>query len=111
VLTNNRPGDQYNSANIQNPFAETVVNQFTAQEIATLQNRLNKQLGPEYLSYRPGGGGTQVAYLEGQKAIALANDVFGFNGWSSSLHQVQIDFVRYPSGRNGRDSRLTCIGR
>ncbi|KAF2794333.1 hypothetical protein K505DRAFT_28132 [Melanomma pulvis-pyrius CBS 109.77] len=87
------PGDQYNSPNIQNPFEERVVNKFTAQEIATLQSRLNKQLGPEYISYRPGGGGTSVAYLEGQKAIALANDVFGFNGWSSSLHQVQIDFV------------------
>jgi recombination DNA repair RAD52 pathway protein len=34
-----------------------------------------------------------VAYLEGNKAIALANEVFGFNGWSSSLGQVQIDYV------------------
>jgi len=87
------PGDQYHSENVRNPFSEHVVTPFTAQEIATLQARLNKQLGPEYLSYRPGGGGAQVAYLEGQKAIALANDVFGFNGWSSSLHQPQIDFV------------------
>ena len=34
-----------------------------------------------------------MAYLEGNKAIALANEVFGFNGWSSSLGQVQIDYV------------------
>lgn len=34
-----------------------------------------------------------MAYLEGNKAIALANEVFGFNGWSSSLGQVQVDFV------------------
>jgi recombination DNA repair RAD52 pathway protein len=34
-----------------------------------------------------------VAYLEGNKAIALANEVFGFNGWSSSLKQVQVDYV------------------
>jgi hypothetical protein len=34
-----------------------------------------------------------VAYLEGNKAIALANEVFGFNGWSSSLRQVQVDYV------------------
>jgi len=66
---------------------------FTAQEIATLQSRLNKQLGPEYISQRPGQGGGRVAYLEGNKAIALANEVFGFNGWSSSLGQVQIDYV------------------
>ncbi|KAL1612570.1 DNA repair protein rad52 [Paraconiothyrium brasiliense] len=87
------PGDQYNSRNVTNPFEERVVNGFTAVEIATLQSRLNKQLGPEYISQRPGNGGGRVAYLEGNKAIALANEVFGFNGWSSSLGQVQIDYV------------------
>lgn len=69
------------------------MNGYTATEIATLQSRLNKQLGPEYISQRPGNGGGRVAYLEGNKAIALANEVFGFNGWSSSLGQVQIDYV------------------
>ena len=92
-LTLRSPGDQYNSGNVTNPFEERVVNGFTALEIATLQSRLNKQLGPEYISQRPGNGGGRVAYLEGNKAIALANEVFGFNGWSSSLGQVQIDYV------------------
>ncbi|EAT87536.2 hypothetical protein SNOG_05145 [Parastagonospora nodorum SN15] len=87
------PGDQYHGGNVTNPFEERVVNGFTASEIATLQSRLNKQLGPEYISTRPGNGGGKVAYLEGNKAIALANEVFGFNGWSSSLGQVQIDYV------------------
>ncbi|KAF2035595.1 hypothetical protein EK21DRAFT_54137, partial [Setomelanomma holmii] len=87
------PGDQYHGGNVTNPFDERVVNYFTASEIATLQSRLNKQLGPEYISTRPGSGGGKVAYLEGNKAIALANEVFGFNGWSSSLGQVQIDYV------------------
>ncbi|KAF2256591.1 recombination protein Rad52, partial [Trematosphaeria pertusa] len=91
------PGDQY--GDIKNPFVPRVVNQFTAQEIATLQSRLNRQLGPEYISQRPGNGGGRVAYLEGNKAIALANEVFGFNGWSSSLGQVQVDFVdEHPQG-------------
>ncbi|KAF2004823.1 hypothetical protein P154DRAFT_484135 [Amniculicola lignicola CBS 123094] len=87
------PGDQYESANITNPFEERKVNVFTAREIATLQSRLNKQLGPEYISSRTGAGGGKVAYLEGNKAIALANEVFGFNGWSSGLREVQIDYV------------------
>ncbi|KAH9876266.1 hypothetical protein J1614_004145 [Plenodomus biglobosus] len=87
------PGDQYTGGNVKNPFEERVVSGFTASEIATLQSRLNKQLGPEYISQRPGNGGGKVAYLEGNKAIALANEVFGFNGWSSSLGQVQIDYV------------------
>ncbi|KAL6706111.1 DNA repair protein rad52 [Coniothyrium glycines] len=94
------PGDQYHGGNVKNPFEERVVNGFTATEIATLQSRLNKQLGPEYISQRPGNGGGKVAYLEGNKAIALANEVFGFNGWSSSLGQVQIDYVdELPGGK------------
>ena len=66
---------------------------FTAQEIATLQARLDKRLGPEFISTKPGPGGGQVAYLAAEKVIGLANEVFGFNGWSSSLHSLQIDFV------------------
>jgi DNA recombination protein Rad52 len=89
------------------------VSNFTAQEIATLQSRLNKQLGPEYISHRQGAGGNKVAYLEGTKAIALANDVFGFNGWSSSLQQVQIDYVSlWEDGEDGMvwDYMLMGIG-
>ncbi|KAF3007847.1 Cell death protease [Curvularia kusanoi] len=94
------PGDQYSGGDVRNPFEERAVPNFTAQEIATLQSRLNKQLGPEYISQRPGQGGGRVAYLEGNKAIALANEVFGFNGWSSSLGQVQIDYVdEHQSGK------------
>ncbi|OCK83641.1 hypothetical protein K432DRAFT_390238 [Lepidopterella palustris CBS 459.81] len=87
-------GDQYRT-NIPNPFEDNTprISDFTAQEIATLQSRLNKQLGPEYISTRPGAGGGKVAYLAAEKAINLANEVFGFNGWSSSIQQVQVDFV------------------
>lgn len=66
---------------------------YTAKEIATLQSRLDKQLGPEYISTRPGNGGGKVHYLAAEKVINLANEVFGFNGWSSAIQNVQIDFV------------------
>ena len=32
-------------------------------------------------------------YLEGWRAISLANEIFGFNGWSHSVSQQTIDFV------------------
>lgn len=78
-----------------NPFEvyERRMNQYTAQEIATLQARLDKQLGPEYISSRPGAGGQRVHYLAAEKSINLANEVFGFNGWSSAIQNIQIDFV------------------
>ncbi|RMD40743.1 hypothetical protein DV735_g4393, partial [Chaetothyriales sp. CBS 134920] len=69
------------------------VNEYTAVEIARLQSRLDKQLGPEYISSRLGPGGGRVHYLAAEKVIGLANEIFGFNGWSSAIQQIQIDFV------------------
>ncbi|KAK8082489.1 DNA repair and recombination protein rhm52 [Apiospora saccharicola] len=87
------PGDQHNVA--ANPFAEGKprISEYTATEIATLQSRLEKQLGPEYLSARSGPSGQKVHYIAAEKCIALANEVFGFNGWSSSIQNIQVDFV------------------
>jgi DNA repair and recombination protein RAD52 len=69
------------------------VSQYTAQEIATLQSRLEKQLGPEYISSRSGPSGQKVHYIAAEKCIQLANEVFGFNGWSSQIKDVQVDFL------------------
>lgn len=67
--------------------------EYTAEQIATLQSRLQKQLGPEYISSREGPSGKKVHYLAAEKCISLANEVFGFNGWSSSIRDIQVDFV------------------
>ncbi|KAF2461257.1 hypothetical protein BDY21DRAFT_278793, partial [Lineolata rhizophorae] len=99
------PGAQY--GDIANPFlglnssgsdAPRRMSEYTPQEIATLQSRLHKQLGPEYINSRPGQGGGKVHYLKAEKAINLANEVLGFNGWSSSIQQVQVDFVDVHDG-------------
>ncbi|KAI9371557.1 hypothetical protein BJX61DRAFT_19669 [Aspergillus egyptiacus] len=79
----------------KNPFEEPLSrhNQYTPEEVAALQARLDKKLGPEYISARPGAAGQKVHYLSADKCINLANEVFGFNGWSSSIQNIQIDFV------------------
>jgi len=84
------------------PFEEDQaprVSSFTAQEIATLQSRLDKRLGPEYVSTRSGPGGGKLHYLAGEKVIGLANEVFGFNGWSSEVRNVHIDFMDEREGK------------
>ena len=44
----------------------------------SLQTKLNKKLGPEYISQRPGPLGAQkLTYIQGWKIINLANEVFG----------------------------------
>jgi recombination DNA repair RAD52 pathway protein len=95
-----RPGDQY--GNVPNPFVEPIprISEYTAQQIATLQRRLDKFLGPEYLASRQGFRGEKLYYVPGEKAINLANEVFGFNGWSSSIQNVQIDYVGIQSTIN-----------
>ncbi|GAB7344937.1 hypothetical protein MBLNU457_3370t1 [Dothideomycetes sp. NU457] len=108
------PGDQYRDTKASiNPFEETPqrVTEYTAQDIATLQSRLDKQLGPEYISSRPGAGGGKVHYLAAEKVINLANEVFGFNGWSSAIQNVQVDFVDESPGSGKISLGLSIIVR
>lgn len=95
LINASRPGDQHTGRIITNPFEEKAprISEYTAQEIATLQSRLEKQLGPEYISSRSGPGGGKVHYVAAEKCIQLANEVFGFNGWSSQIMDIQVDFV------------------
>jgi recombination DNA repair RAD52 pathway protein len=65
---------------------------YTEDEAQEIQERLDTKLDASHLSYRPAAQGT-VAYLEGWKAFNLANEVFGFNGWSSEILSFTIDFV------------------
>ncbi|ETS65372.1 hypothetical protein PaG_00105 [Moesziomyces aphidis] len=83
--------------------------QDSASRIATLQAKLNQRLGPEYLSQRPGPGGVKrLTYIEGWKVIDLANEVFGFNGWSTTIRKLEIDFLDSPDGTRW-SAGVTCI--
>jgi DNA repair and recombination protein RAD52 len=74
-------------------------------QIAAIQSKLNLRLGPEYVSQRPApGGGPKLTYVEGWRIIMLANEVFGFNGWSSSIVKLETDFVDI----NDETKRVTC---
>ncbi|KAL4921215.1 hypothetical protein BDW62DRAFT_141624 [Aspergillus aurantiobrunneus] len=97
----------------KNPFEESPsrLNQYSPDEVATLQARLDKKLGPEYISARPGAAGQKVHYLSADKCINLANEVFGFNGWSSSIQNIQIDFVDESSNTGKVSLGLSVIVR
>jgi len=71
-----------------------------------LQVKLNRKFGPEYISQRPGpGGGPKLTYVEGGKVINLANEVFGFDGWSSNIVSLTIDFMDYIE-----ETKRYCVG-
>ncbi|TPX30643.1 hypothetical protein SmJEL517_g05835 [Synchytrium microbalum] len=75
---------------------------FDPAEHVFLRRELSRNLGPEFVSERPAPGGGKVAYIEAPKAIQIANDMFGFNGWSSTVMDITVDFVDVDD--NGRSS-------
>ncbi|GAA5914761.1 uncharacterized protein JCM6883_001081 [Sporobolomyces salmoneus] len=89
------------SANVGYPNSFTGLSKETEEKHRRLQDSLDKVLGPEYVQNRPGGGGTKLTYLEGWRAINLANEVFGYNGWFTDIKYLEIDFCDYnpESGR------------
>jgi len=67
--------------------------EFDVEEHQALQSTLSRKLAPEMISQRSGPGGQKLAYIEGWRLISLANEVFGFNGWSHSITQQTVDFI------------------
>ncbi|CAO3695392.1 unnamed protein product [Rhizopus microsporus] len=65
---------------------------FTEEEIKLISEKLQQSLGPEFLTQRPGPSG-QLTYIEGKTAINLANEIFGFNGWTSEIKDTTVDFA------------------
>ena len=72
---------------------------FSAAEHEAVENALRKRLGPNFISSRPAAGGQKVVYVEGWKSVSLANEIFGFNGWSHTVTHTNVDFVDLLNGR------------
>jgi len=72
---------------------------FSEEEQAAVQRALQRRLGPNFVSMKPQGGGKYVPYLETGKAVSMANEVFGYNGWSHSVTSQSIDFIDHTRGR------------
>ncbi|CAI1622573.1 hypothetical protein SEUBUCD646_0M01130 [Saccharomyces eubayanus] len=64
-----------------------------------IQTKLDKKLGPEYISKRIGFGTSRIAYIEGWRVINLANQIFGYNGWSTEVKSVIVDFLDERQGK------------
>ncbi|PFH50628.1 hypothetical protein AMATHDRAFT_60766 [Amanita thiersii Skay4041] len=88
------------------------ISEESARKIALLQVKLNQKLGPEYISHRPGpSGGPKLTYVEGWKIINLANEVFGFNGWSSRVVSITTDYLDYHESTQRFNAGVTAVVR
>ncbi|XP_042268632.1 DNA repair protein RAD52 homolog [Thunnus maccoyii] len=90
-----------NSEEKSTPAAKKCFGQctYTAEEYQAVHSALRQRLGPEYISTRVAGGGQRVCYIEGHRVIGLANEMFGYNGWSHSISQQNVDFVDLINGK------------
>eukprot|EP00064_Thunnus_orientalis_P014402 superscaffoldBa00002493_g14446 len=94
-----------NSEEKSTPAAKKCFGQctYTAEEYQAVHSALRQRLGPEYISTRVAGGGQRaslcccslsVCYIEGHRVIGLANEMFGYNGWSHSISQQNVGTTR-----------------
>ncbi|KAF9576014.1 DNA repair protein rad52 [Mortierella alpina] len=67
--------------------------EFTLEERSRLDNDLRKYLAPEFTATRSGPGRSTLTYVEGWRIKNLANSLFGFDGWSSTITDVTVDFL------------------
>ncbi|KAL0212562.1 hypothetical protein RCL1_006188 [Eukaryota sp. TZLM3-RCL] len=51
------------------------------------------------LSKRPGPSGTSLTYLEGWKVVRKANEIFGFDGWTTEVRNLEVDYCDELNGR------------
>jgi DNA recombination protein Rad52 len=72
---------------------------FTAQEAHQIGRQLAIPLSKKDVRTRPGPGGKPLTYLEGWRAIDIANSIFGFDGWSSQLVSLDVRSCRQTSNK------------
>ena len=51
---------------------------------------LNQKINKDNVTFRPGGGGQKLAYVESWHVIQEANRIFGFDGWSSETIETGL---------------------
>ena len=51
---------------------------------------LNQKINKNNVSFRPGGGGQKLAYVESWHVIQEANRIFGFDGWNSETLEAGL---------------------
>ena len=51
---------------------------------------LNQKIDQKNVTFRPGGGGQKLAYVESWHVIQEANRIFGFDGWNSETLEAGL---------------------
>ncbi len=58
----------------------------------SLADRLSTPVRIEDVKFRTVAGSKVAAYLSSDIVVALANDIFGFAGWSEEIKKMEVDY-------------------
>ena len=61
------------------------------EEVDRIGALLREDLAASELSTRKGAGGKKFTYMESWRVLDKANEVFGFNGWSSQILRMNVE--------------------
>ena len=64
-----------------------------------IRNLLQKKVDEKLCSVRPGPSNMRLLYMEGNKVIELANAIFGHDGWSTAITNLNVDFCDEDKGK------------
>jgi DNA recombination protein Rad52 len=67
---------------------------FSKEEELRMGAQLMEDTTARDVRTRPGPGGKKLTYMPGWQSVDLANKIFGFNGWSSQVISMRINFCR-----------------
>ncbi|ELP91408.1 DNA repair and recombination protein RAD52, putative [Entamoeba invadens IP1] len=64
-----------------------------------IQQILEQKVPVNYVSVRPGPSNMKLTYLESWRVVELSNALFGFDGWSSCITNLNVDYVDAEKGK------------
>jgi DNA repair and recombination protein RAD52 len=82
---------------------------YSPMEARMIGEQLNIPLSKKDVRSRPGPGGKKLTYLEGWKAIDIANAIFGFDGWQSQIITLDVRVVRQDQAKRWHVCTMATI--
>ena len=77
-------------------------------DASRVQLELETKLGKDELATRDGGAAGKVSYIESWRAIQNAQRIFGFNGWSSKIVDIQKEYEEQ-NGQHRWSTGYSCL--
>lgn len=74
-----------------------------------IQDLLEAKLVKDEIAQREGGGGQKVSYIEAWRVIEKAQAIFGFDGWSSRVLDIQKEYEEQNSSTQRWSTGYSCL--